>query len=72
MKYYRSIALAATLAGGLALPALAQTVAPAPKADVSTPMPDAGVKKVAPAPVKHVHHAHKLAKSTPAPTSARK
>jgi len=72
MKYYRSLALAAALAGGLALPALAQTVAPAPKADVSTPVPDVGVKKASPMPVKHVHHTHKTAKSAPAPTRARK
>jgi len=72
MKYYRSLALAAALAGGLSLPALAQTVAPAPKADVSTPVPDVGVKKAAPTPAKHARHTHKLAKSTPAPTSARK
>jgi hypothetical protein len=70
MKYYRSVALAALLAGGLAVPALAQTVsAPAPKADASTAMPDVGVKK-APTPVKHARHTHKPAKSTSAPTSA--
>jgi hypothetical protein len=68
MKYYRSLALAASLAAGLALPAFAQTAspgaAPAPAAGTSAPMPDAGVKKQAAAPVKHVHHVsrHKTAK----------
>jgi hypothetical protein len=68
MKYYRSLALAASLVAGLALPAFAQTAAPdatpAPTAGTSAPLPDAGVKKAAPAPVKHVHHVshHKAAK----------
>jgi hypothetical protein len=71
--YFRQIALAAILAGSVALPALAQTTPPdtdAPKADTSSPMPDAGVKK-APAPtVKHKHHtthlAHKAKTDAPA------
>jgi hypothetical protein len=66
MKYYRSLALAASLAAGLALPASAQTAAPRP--DTTTPMPDAGVSKAAPTPVKHTHHAaHHTAKPTTPP-----
>jgi hypothetical protein len=66
MRYYRSLALAASLAAGLALPAVAQTVAPKP--DATTPMPDAGVKKAAPTAVKHTHHAtHHVAKPTTPP-----
>jgi hypothetical protein len=57
MMYFRKIALAATLAGGMALPALAQQ-APAPDTQpaTATPMPDTGVKKVVPSPAKHTHH----------------
>jgi hypothetical protein len=72
MKYYRSIALAAMFAGLLAVPALAQTTTP--QTEASTPMPDAGVKKAAPAPVKHVHHVshHRAAKAaTPAPGTSK-
>jgi hypothetical protein len=70
--YYRKIALAALLASGLALPALAQTAAPAAQADTTNPIPDVGVKK-APAPtVKHVRHtSHTMHKAKSAPTKAR-
>jgi hypothetical protein len=67
MKYYRSLALAASLAAGVALPALAQTPAtPAPAAATATKLPDAGVKKAAPATVKHVHHVSRHKAATPA------
>jgi len=63
MMYYRSLALAVSLASGLALPAFAQTPAPQPAA--AAPMPDAGLKKAAPMAVKHTHHAaHLRAKVT--------
>ena len=80
MKYYRSVALAIALAGGLALPAFAQTPAPTPDATVaspagtSTPMPDAGIKKATPAPTRHVRHVshHRRAKlETPPVTSTK-
>jgi hypothetical protein len=59
MKYYRSLALAASLAAGLALPAAAQNAAP---------MPDAGVRKAAPTPVNHTHRVtHHGAKAVSAP-----
>lgn len=70
MKFYRNIALAAALAAGMALPALAQTAdAPAPKTETTAPLPEAGVKKATPAPVKHTHHTtlkSKTAKPAPA------
>jgi len=67
MKYYRTLALAASFVGGLALPALAQTPAPAPQAENASPLPDAGVKKVMPSPKHHVHHVvHKAVKAAPA------
>jgi hypothetical protein len=64
--YFRKIALAAILAGGCALPALAQTVTqdPAPQADSATPLPDAGLKKAPATPAKHKHHTAHLAHKT--------
>ena len=74
MKYYRNIALAAALATGMALPALAQpTGTPAPTTETTAPLPDAGVKKAAPEPVKHTHHTtHKAKTAKPAPAKTAK
>jgi hypothetical protein len=79
MKYFRNIALVASLAAGLALPAMAQTASPetaapqaatpaeTPAAPQSAAMPDTGVKKAAPSGVKHTHHASHKAKAKPGP-----
>jgi hypothetical protein len=71
--YFRKIALASVLASGFVLPALAQTASPdvtlAPQADSSSPIPDAGVKKATPTPVKHAHHvSHKVKATKPVKT----
>ena len=74
MLNFRKIALMATLAGTMALPALAQTPVPAsapvtapvtdpaPAATQAAPLPDTGVKQttVAPKPMHKLHkHVHK-------------
>ncbi len=75
MKYFRNIALVASLAAGLALPAMAQTASidtSAPQASSpaataapqSAALPDAGVKKATPSAVKHTRHAAHKVKAT--------
>ncbi len=75
MKYFRNIALVASLAAGLALPAMAQTASTdtsAPQASSpaataapqSAALPDAGVKKATPSAVKHTRHAAHKVKAT--------
>jgi hypothetical protein len=76
MKYFRNIALVASLAAGLALPAMAQTAstdtsapkASSPAATAAAPqsaaLPDAGVKKATPSAVKHTRHAAHKVKAT--------
>ena len=65
MTSLRSLALAASLLAGSALPALAQTAMPDPAPATPSALPDTSIKKAAPGTrARHASHHHQHAKTT--------